>query len=123
MDLSDDKKIKIHLKNVEKFKIEQHRNVLSLNDLKELNLNIGLSELERSELMEKAEQYLTLANNHLRGNNYTDALENAEKALDLNPFIRGGKTTKAKAALHLWLLDDNENYKKEAEALAKIAGG
>ena len=46
-------------------------------------------------------------------------LDNADKALALNPFIRDGKTTKAKAALHLWLLDENEDYKKEAEALAK----
>ena len=73
MDLSDDEKIKIHLENVEKFKEEQHKNVLSLQDLKRLNLNIGLSELEWSELMEKANQHLTLAKNHLRGNNYTDA--------------------------------------------------
>ena len=119
MDLSDDEKIKIHLENVEKFKTEQHKNVLSLQDLKELNLNIGLSELEWSELMEKASHHLTLAKNHLNGNNYTDAFDNADKALALNPFIKGGKTTKAKAALHLWLLDDNEDYKNEAEALAK----
>ena len=119
MDLSDDEKIKIHLENVEKFKTEQHKNVLSLQDLKELNLNIGLSELEWSELMDKAAHHLTLAKNHLKGNNYTDAFNNADKALALNPFLRDGKTTKAKAALHLWLLDDNEDYRKEAEALAK----
>lgn len=121
MDFSDEHKIKLHLEKVEQLRQESNKNILKLEDLKELNMGIGVTEFEWNEMLEKAAESLELAKNHLAHNNFQDAAEAAEKAVGLNPFIAQGNSIRAKAALHLWLLDNDENLKRKAEMLAKDA--
>ena len=121
MDFSDEHKIKLHLEKVEQLRQESDKNILTLEDLKELNLGIGVTETEWDEMLQKAMEILQLAKEHLKLGNYQDAAECAEKAVGLNPFIAKGNSIRAKAALHLWLLDNDEVHKRQAEMLAKDA--
>ncbi|MCH2022642.1 MAG: LemA family protein [Saprospiraceae bacterium] len=121
MDFSDDEKIKLHLKQVAEVQRTADKNVLTLQDLKELNLGIGVSEKEWNELLDKAADFLALANSHLSRNNFYDALECAEKAVGLNPFIKGGNSVRANASYHLWLLEQTDQLRYQAEMFAKDA--
>ena len=95
--------------------------MLTLEDLKELNLGIGVSEKEWHKLLEKSVDFLALANNHLSRNNFYDALDCAEKAVGLNPFIKGGNSIRANASYHLWLIEQTDNLRYQAEMFAKDA--
>ena len=121
IDFSDDEKIKLHLKEVQAIQEKESNNILTLEDLKELNLGIGVSEKEWDLLLQKANKKLELAEKHLSRNNYEDAFESAQKAVEINPFIQQGHSLWADASYHLWLLEGEENYRIQAEKLAEFA--
>ncbi len=121
IDFSDDEKIKRHLLEVQAIQEKESNNILTLEDLKELNLGIGVSEKEWDLLMQKAYKKLELARKHLSRNNYEDAFDNAQKAVEINPFIQNGHSLWAQASYHIWLLQGGENYRIQAEKLAEFA--
>ena len=116
-----DEKIKKHLEKVAEAQLNAEDGALTLSDLKELNMSLGVSEEEWDKLMKKAQECIVLAKNHLQYKNYKDAIDSADQALALNPFIKEGTAVKAKASLMLWLEIGSEGHRLNAENFAQEA--
>lgn len=116
-----DEKIKRHLEKVAEAQMNADDGALTLTDLKELNMSLGVTEDEWEKLMNKAKECIVLAKNHLQYRNFKDAIESVDQALALNPFIKEGNGVKAKASLMLWLEVGEEGHRINAENFAKEA--
>lgn len=92
---------------------------LTLSELKELALSMGMSESEWEGLQKKAVVHLTSAGNHLKARNFDEAISEAEKATAINPYLTNGNAILAKSYQMLWLEDDNEEARKKAEYYAR----
>lgn len=116
-----DEKIKVHLEKVAEAQMNANDGALTLSDLKELNMSLGVTEEEWGKLMVKANECIKLAKNHLQYSNYKDAIVAADQALALNPFIKEGSGLKAKASVMLWLNVGGEPHRINAENFAQEA--
>ncbi len=92
---------------------------LTLDELKELALSMGMMDSEWDALMSKAEESLELAKKHLSVKNFMNAVESAEEATSINPYIHQGNATLAQAYYQLALLEKNDGYLAKANAYAK----
>lgn len=92
---------------------------LTLAELKELALDMGMVDSEWDALLEKAEESLELAKNHLAVKNYMNAVESAEEATSINPYIHDGNAVLAQAYYQLSILEKNEEYLVKAGDYAK----
>lgn len=119
MSFSEDK-FKEHLKQVVKSTTFDSDRALTLSELKELAEEMGVSEREWNELMIKAEQSLNLALGHLKVENYTDAIETAEEATSINPYIKDGNAILAQSYYKLALVDKNDELLTKAGHYARM---
>ena len=119
MSFSEDK-FKDHLKQVVKSTTFDSDRALTLTELKELAEEMGVSEREWNELMIKAEQSLNLALGHLKVENYTDAIEMAEEATSINPYIKDGNAILAQSYYKLALVDKNDELLTKAGHYARM---
>ncbi len=92
---------------------------LTLAELKELAISMGMSEEEWDALQEKAHVHLKLAEDHLRARNFEQAIADAEKATAINPYLPNGNSILAKSYHMLWLEDDFTSARDKAEYYAK----
>ena len=92
---------------------------LTLDELKELALSMGMSEEEWNALQKKAHVHLKTAEKHLSARNFDDAIHAAEKATSINPYLPNGNSVLAKSYQMLWLEDDNEEARDKAEYYAR----
>lgn len=92
---------------------------LTLSELKELAISMGMSEEEWDELQQKAHVHLKLAEDHLRARNFDQAIADAEKATAINPYIPNGNSILAKSYQMLWLEDDDAAAREKAEYYAR----
>lgn len=119
MSFSEDK-FKDHIKQVVKSTSFDSDRALTLPELKELAEEMGVSEREWNELMIKAEQSLNLALGHLKVENYTDAIETAEEATSINPYIKDGNAILAQSYYKLALVDKNDDLLTKAGHFARM---
>ncbi len=119
MSFSEDK-FKDHIKQVVKSTTFDSDRALTLSELKELAEEMGVSEREWNELMIKAEQSLNLALGHLKVENYTDAIEMAEEATSINPYIKDGNAILAQSYYKLALVDKNDELLTKAGHFARM---
>lgn len=119
MSFSEDK-FKDHIKQVVKTTSYDSDRALTLAELKELAEGMGVSEREWGELMVKAEQFLNLALGHLKVENYTDAIEKAEEATSINPYIKDGNAILAQCYYKLALVDKNDELLTKASHYARM---
>ena len=119
MSYSEDK-FKDHVKEIVRAQERDADRPLTLEELKELALSMGLSESEWNQLLIKAEQSLNQAVAHLKVQNYTDAIRCAEEATSINPYIKDGNAILAQAYLKLALVDQNEELFVKAENYARM---
>lgn len=115
-----EEKFKDHLKQVVKSTTYDSDRALTLPELKELAESMGVSEREWNELMIKAEQSLNLALGHLKVENYTDAIEMAEEATSINPYIKDGNAILAQSYYKLALVDKNDELLTKAANYARM---
>lgn len=92
---------------------------LTLEELKELAISMGMSEEEWNNLQAQAIIHLHSAEDHLRARNFNEAIAQAEKATSINPYISKGNGVLAKAYQMLWLEDNNEQARQKAEYHAR----
>jgi len=92
---------------------------LTLDELKELALSMGMIDSEWDALMIKAEESLELAKKHLTVKNFMNAFESAEEATSINPYILQGNATLAQAYYNLALLEKNDEYLIKANDYAR----
>lgn len=119
MSFSEDK-FRDHIKQVVKSQSYETDRPLTLEELKELAEGMGVSEREWGELMIKAEQTLNAALGHLKVENYTDAIEMAEEATSINPYIKDGNAILAQCYYKLGLVDKNDELLTKAGHYARM---
>ena len=115
-----EEKFKDHIRQVVKSTSFDGDRALTLPELKELAEGMGVSEREWGELMIKAEQSLNLALGHLKVENYTDAIETAEEATSINPYIKDGNAILAQSYYKLALVDKNDELLTKAGHYARM---
>lgn len=114
-----EEKFRDHIKKmVEKSQVNSDR-PLTLDELKELAMSIGLSDSEWEAMLKNADESLVLAKNHLAVKNYLNAVESAEAATSINPYIRDGNAVLAQAYFQLSLVEKNDEYLAKAGDFAR----
>lgn len=92
---------------------------LNLSELKELAISMGVSEEEWDEMQAKAHVHLKLAQGHLKARNFNDAIADAEKATEINPYLPKSNSVLSKSYQMLWLEDEDEKAREKAEYYAR----
>ncbi|UKN02918.1 LemA family protein [Paracrocinitomix mangrovi] len=92
---------------------------LSLKELKELAISMGMTEEEWNNLQMKAHEHLKAADDHLKARNFSEAIAEAEKATAINPYIKNGNAVLAKSYLMRWMETHSDEHRDKAEFHAR----
>lgn len=92
---------------------------LTLAELKELAISMGMSEEEWDQLQLQAIDHLNTAQKHLNARNFDDAIASAEQATAINPYLKNSNSVLAKSYQMLWVEDQNPEALKKAEYYAR----
>ena len=92
---------------------------LTMDELKELALSMGLTSEEWDKLQKSAHVHLKAADDHLKARNFNEAIEEAKKATAINPYIENGNAVLAKAYMMLWLQSHLNEDRDKAEFHAR----
>jgi len=118
-------KLNNHIDKVLDFQRNQEEKMLSLEELKEIDKTLGVTEEEWNQMMEKAEKEAKLAKDHFYYKNYNDAYKTAESAVLINPYLTEAMIIMADAALKIYEAEDDESYldlsEKHANDVLKMA--
>ena len=110
-----EEKLNKHIDKVLDFQRNQEEKMLSLEELKEIDKSLGVTEEEWSQMMEKAEKEAELAKDHFYYKNYQDAYKTAESAVLINPHLTKALIIMADAALKIYESEDDEDFLFKAE--------
>lgn len=105
-----DEKIAKHIEKVMAVQNNEMSAAESLQQLKEIDLELGISPQEWDLLMSKADESAKLARQHLLHQNYTAAYEAADWAISVNPFHKEGLLGLAQAAWGLYKQTQEAQY-------------
>ncbi len=114
-----EEKLNKHIDKVIALQNSEREKMLSPEELKELDLSLGMTEEEWTAMMKKAEKNVDLAQKHLYYKNYRDAYTTAESALSLNPHLTRALIVLADSALKIYETERDENFFDKAEKHAK----
>jgi hypothetical protein len=92
---------------------------LTLSELKELAISMGLNEEQWEALLLKAKKHLKLADDHLKARNYKDAITEGEAAVAINPYLTNCNAILAKAYMTMWLEDHLPETREKAAYYAR----
>lgn len=98
---------------------EQSDRPLTLSELKELAVSMGLTDEEWEQLLLQAKNDLETAEMHLKARNFVDAITFADKATAVNPYLKDGNSVLAQSYLMQWLDDGDPNKRDKAEFYAR----
>ena len=118
----NEEKFKEHIKAVvEASEIDNEigDRALTLDELKELAISMGVTEEGWKKLLEQAETHLKAADDNLKARSFKEAINEGEKATAINPYIANGNSVLAKAYMMLWLDEQDEELRKKAEFHAR----
>jgi len=115
----NEEKFKQHIKEVVATTDIDSDRPLTLSELKELALSMGLSDSDWNKLQSEAEGHLNVAERHLAARNFVDAVNAADKATAINPYIKNGNSILAQAYLMQWIDDNDEEKRNKAEFYAR----
>ena len=115
----NEEKFKQHIKEVVAATDIDSDRPLTLSELKELALSMGLSYSEWDKLLNEAEGHLAVAEKHLSARNFVDAVQAADKATAINPYIKNGNSILAQAYLMQWIDDGDSEKRNKAEFYAR----
>ncbi len=116
---SFENKLDKHIDKVISLQNSQRERMLSLEELKEVDLSLGVTEEEWEKMMQKADDEVKLAQNHFYYKNYQDAYLTAESAISINPHLTQARILLADSALKIYETEDDEDYLLKAENHAK----
>ena len=114
-----DDKINKHTEKVLTLLNNERERMLSLDEMKELDLSLGMTEDEWGNLMEQADKNVELAQNHFYYKNYRDSYATAESAISVNPYLTQALIIMADSALKIYETEDDEDFLAKAEKHAK----
>lgn len=115
----NEEKFKQHIKEVVATSDIDSDRPLTLSELKELAISMGLSDSDWDKLLNEAEGHLSVAEKHLSARNFIDAVQAADKATAINPYIKNGNSILAQAYLMQWLDDNDPEKRNKAEFYAR----
>jgi len=115
----NEEKFKQHIKEVVAATDIDSDRPLTLSELKELAISMGLSDSDWDKLLNEAHGYLIVAERHLAARNFVDAVESADKATAINPYIKDGNSILAQAYLMQWIDDNDSEKRNKAEFYAR----
>lgn len=116
---SFENKLDKHIEKVISLQNTQRERMLSLEELKEVDLSLGVTEEEWEKMMQKADDELKLAHNHFYYKNYKDAYLTAESAISINPHLTQALILMSDSALKIYETEGDEEYLQKAEINAK----
>jgi LemA protein len=108
-------KLNKHIDKVLDFQRNQEEKMLSLEELKEIDKSLGVTEEEWMQMMAKADNEAELAQEHFYYKNFSDAYKTAESAILINPHLTKALIIMADAALKIYETEDDEEYLLKAE--------
>ncbi len=114
-----DDKLNKHIDKVIALQNSEREKMLTLDELKEIDLSIGVTEEEWAQMMQKADNELKLAQNHFYYKNYKDAYTTAESAASINPHLTQAIVLMADSSLKIYESEDDEGFLDKAEFHAK----
>lgn len=116
-----DEKVQRHIEKVMAAQAQQKEEsevispVESLKKLKEIDMELGMTEQEWDKFMEEAEERISLADTHFGRQNYKAAYNAAEWAISVNPFHKKGLVILVLAALKIYEESKDAQYFDTAE--------
>ncbi|MCD4793776.1 MAG: LemA family protein [Bacteroidales bacterium] len=116
---SFEKKLNKHIDKVLALQKSEEEKMLSLEELKEIDMGLGVTEEEWEQMMEKAKKEEKLAQNHFYYKNYKDAYTTAESAVSINPYLTQALVLMADSALKIYETEDDDDFLIKAENHAK----
>lgn len=116
---SFDEKLDKHIEKVLEIQNNERDKMLSLEEMKELDMSLGITEEEWEQMMKKAEKDTELAQNHFYYKNYRDAYSTAESAISINPYITQALILLADSALMIYETEHEDDFLLKAEKHAK----
>jgi len=114
-----DDKLNKHIDKVIALQNKEREKMLTLEELKEVDLSLGVTEEEWEQMMQKADNELKLAQNHFYYKNYKDAYSTAESAVSINPHLTQAIVLMADSALKIYETEDDDDFLEKAENHAK----
>ena len=116
---SFDEKLNKHIDKVIALQNSEREKMLSLEELKEVDMSLGVTEEEWEQMMKKADKEVELAQNHFYYKNYKDAYTTAESAVSINPYLTQALVLMADSALSIYETEDDDDFLLKAEKYAK----
>lgn len=109
-----------HMATVKEMGILEGEIDISMNDLKEISTDLGMTEDGWNYVMNEANQKLALAESHFKHKSYRECILASEDALLLNPYIKGARGIKSKAYLLLAINEEDDSYLERAKKQAQL---
>jgi LemA protein len=116
---SFDEKLNNHIDKVVALQHSREERMLTLEELKELDLSLGVTEDEWNQMLLKAEKDADLAQNHFYYKNYRDAYKTAESAVLINPWLTKALILMADSALKIYETENDDIFLDKAEQHAQ----
>ncbi len=89
---------------------------LTLAELKELAISMGVTEEGWQNLLKRAAVHLRSADDHLKARNFKEAISEGEQAIGINPYLPNCNAILARAYLMLWMEEECMSDEKKAKA-------
>jgi len=110
-----DEKLNKHIDKVIALQNSKRDKMLSLDELKEVDLSLGVTEGEWEQMMKKADKEVILAENHFYYKNYNESYLTAESAVSINPHLTKAIILMADSAFKIYETEDNDTFLEKAE--------
>jgi LemA protein len=108
-------KLNKHIDKVLELQRNKETRPLSLQELKELDLSLGMTEEEWIAMMKKADDYVQMANSHIQYGNFIEAYKAAESAVSINPYHQEALLVLANSALGKYESDQKDEFLLKAQ--------
>jgi LemA protein len=110
-----EEKLNRHIDKVLELQRNKETKPLSLEELKEVDLSLGMTEEEWEAMMLKAEEFVQLAKSHYQYSNYVEAYKAAESAVAINPYHQEALLVLSNSALGKYEKDQKNEFLQKAE--------
>ncbi|MFN8259075.1 MAG: LemA family protein [Bacteroidales bacterium] len=107
---SFEEKLNKHIDKVLEIQRNKETKPLTLQELKEVDLSLGMTEEEWDALLKKAEDQVKLAQNHLSYGNFQEAYKAADLAVSINPYHQEALLILAMASLGKYESDEKDEF-------------
>jgi len=108
-------KLNKHIDKVLEIQRNKESKPITLDELKEIDLSLGMTEEEWEALLKKADDNAKLAQSHLAYNNFIEAYKAADLAVSINPYHQEALLILAQAALGKYEADEKDEFLETAQ--------